>query len=51
MKKLLILAFVLLMGNVGFANDNDWGKTGHRATGEIAENYLNKKAKKAIDKI
>ena len=51
MKKLLMLAFVLLMGNVGFANDNDWGKTGHRATGEIAENYLNKKAKKAMDKI
>lgn len=51
MKKLLILALVVLIGNTGFANDNDWGKTGHRATGEIAENYLNKKAKKAIDKI
>jgi len=37
--------------NLGYANDNDWGKTGHRATGEIAENYLSKKAKKAIDKI
>jgi len=51
MKKLLILALVVLIGNTGFANDGDWGKTGHRATGEIAENYLNKKAKKAIDKI
>ncbi|MBZ9731085.1 S1/P1 nuclease [Salegentibacter sp. JZCK2] len=51
MKKLLILVLVGLIGNTGFANDNDWGKTGHRATGEIAENYLNKKAKKAIDKI
>jgi len=51
MKKLLILALVVLIGNTSFANDSDWGKTGHRATGEIAENYLNKKAKKAIDKI
>ncbi|PKD19314.1 S1/P1 Nuclease [Salegentibacter salinarum] len=51
MKKLLLFALVVLIGNTGFSNDNDWGKTGHRATGEIAENYLNKKAKKAIDKI
>ncbi|WP_037316367.1 S1/P1 nuclease [Salegentibacter sp. Hel_I_6] len=51
MKKLLILTLVLLSLTSGFANDNDWGKTGHRATGEIAENYLSKKAKKAIDKI
>tara|TARA_A100000171_G_C2135993_1_gene150285 strand:+ start:525 stop:1304 length:780 start_codon:yes stop_codon:yes gene_type:complete len=29
----------------------DWGKTGHRATGEIAEQYLSKKAKRAIDKL
>ena len=26
----------------------DWGKTGHRATGEIAEQYLSRRAKKAI---
>ncbi|MAZ72971.1 MAG: S1/P1 Nuclease [Flavobacteriaceae bacterium] len=29
----------------------DWGRTGHRATGEIAEKHLSKKAKKAIDKL
>lgn len=29
----------------------DWGKTGHRATGEIASQYLSKKAIKAIDKL
>jgi len=51
MKKLLLFALFVLIGNTGFSNDNDWGKTGHRATGEIAENYLSKKAKKAIDKI
>jgi hypothetical protein len=52
MKRLFILALVLFTVNTSFANnDNDWGKTGHRATGEIAENYLNKKAKKAVNKI
>lgn len=30
---------------------DDWGKNGHRATGEIAEEYLTKKAKRKIDKI
>ncbi|MDX1463966.1 MAG: S1/P1 nuclease [Marinirhabdus sp.] len=33
------------------ATSVDWGRTGHRATGEIAEQYLSKKAKKAIDKL
>ncbi|SHG06621.1 S1/P1 Nuclease [Salegentibacter echinorum] len=52
MKKILILSLMLLSINISFANlDNDWGKTGHRATGEIAENYLSKKAKKAVNKI
>ncbi|PQJ32435.1 S1/P1 Nuclease [Nonlabens arenilitoris] len=27
---------------------DDWGKTGHRTTGAIADQYLNKKARKAI---
>ena len=30
---------------------NDWGKTGHRTTGAVAEQYLNKKARKAIAKL
>lgn len=29
----------------------DWGKTGHRTTGKIAEKYLSKKAKKALEKL
>lgn len=33
------------------ANAYDWGKTGHRTTGEIAEKYLTKKAQKALDKL
>ena len=28
-----------------------WGKNGHRATGQIAEKHLTKKAKRNIDKI
>lgn len=50
MKKLILL-IVLFIGANTYGNDNEWGKTGHRATGEIAEEYLTKKAKKAINKI
>lgn len=35
----------------GFANSDDWGKTGHRATGEIAESYLTPKAKREISSL
>jgi len=49
MKNLLIVVFVFFVGISGFANDSDWGKTGHRATAEIAENHLSTKAKKEID--
>jgi hypothetical protein len=28
-----------------------WGQTGHRVTGQIAESYLNKKAKKELERI
>jgi hypothetical protein len=45
-KTVLTLSFSLLTYFL-FA----WGVTGHRATGYIAEKYLNKKAKKAIEKI
>lgn len=33
------------------ASEGDWGQTGHRVTGEIAEQHLSKKAKRAIAKI
>ena len=32
-------------------NGLTWGKTGHRVVGQIAENHLSKKAKKAIEQI
>jgi hypothetical protein len=49
MKNLVILVFILVIGNLQ-ANDlgEDWGKTGHRTTGEIAQQHLSNKAKKAI---
>lgn len=51
MKKFLLVLIGSFVVNTAFANDSDWGKTGHRATAEIAESYLNKKAKKAIDEL
>ncbi|MUP46363.1 S1/P1 Nuclease [Gramella sp. BOM4] len=51
MKKLIAALFVSFsLFNVQAA-DSDWGKTGHRATAEIAENNLNKKAQEAIGDI
>ncbi|MFT4801052.1 MAG: hypothetical protein ACI93N_000817 [Flavobacteriaceae bacterium] len=51
MKKIsFLLLFVFLNTYISYSSD-DWGKTGHRATGEIAEKYLTKKAKKEIDKL
>jgi hypothetical protein len=50
MKNLLLIVFITIHSSVVFSND-DWGKTGHRTTGEIAEKHLTKKAKKAIHKL
>ena len=33
------------------ASDPDWGQTGHRTIGKIAENHLSKKAQKRIEKL
>ncbi|MFV8224669.1 S1/P1 nuclease [Christiangramia aquimixticola] len=51
MKKISILILLVCISLSGYSTEGDWGKTGHRATAEIAENHLNKKAKKAIDEI
>ena len=51
MKKLQVLILVLLFSVIGANASDDWGKTGHRATGEIAEKYLTKKAKKELNKL
>ncbi len=51
MKKLsFLLLFIFLNSYISYSSD-DWSKTGHRATGEIAEKYLTKKARKGIEKL
>lgn len=50
MKKISIL-FLTLCIQIAFSNENDWSRTGHRTTGEVAQRHLSKKAKKAITKI
>lgn len=49
--KIYLLVVTFLISSFGFASDNEWGKTGHRATGEVAEQHLTKKAKKQIREI
>ena len=51
MKKLLIVVVLLLVSNSGIASGGDWGKTGHRATAEIAEKHLTEKTKEAINEL
>ncbi|MCF4100995.1 S1/P1 nuclease [Gillisia sp. M10.2A] len=51
MKRILFSAVLFLTLNMGAYALNDWGQTGHRTTGQIAEIHLSKKAKKEIDKI
>jgi hypothetical protein len=47
MKKIIIL----LLFTVCYAHVNAWGPTGHRVTGWIADKYLNKKARKEIERV
>ncbi|MAN58220.1 MAG: S1/P1 Nuclease [Flavobacteriaceae bacterium] len=47
--KLYLLLIILAVTFTATADD--WGRTGHRATAEIAEQYLSKKARKAIKEL
>ena len=47
MKIFVIAYLIMFLSFPGFA----WGPTGHRATGLVAEKYLNKKAKKELLRI
>lgn len=50
MKRLLLLLFVFT--SVAYGNTlEDWGATGHRVTGEIAQQHLSRKAEKAINRL
>lgn len=46
--RLLLLAVVILISST---HTFGWGQTGHRVTGRIADLYLNKKAKKELERI
>lgn len=49
MKKILLLCFMAVQ--ISYANDMVWSKTGHRVVGDIAQDYLSRKARKAITNI
>ena len=51
MNKIKTIVIVLFIGLQGLYAAEDWGKTGHRATGEVAQKYLSKKARKEINKL
>lgn len=50
LKTLLLFTFLLISTAV-FSEVDTWGPTGHRATGEIAEKHLSRKAKRKIKKL
>ncbi|TDQ30842.1 S1/P1 nuclease [Zeaxanthinibacter enoshimensis] len=49
MKKVLLL--MLVFTQYTFANEIVWGKTGHRVVGEVAQELISSKTRKAINKI
>ncbi len=48
--RLFLVLCIFLVCQPSFASE-DWGRTGHRATGEIAEQHLSRKAKRKIMKL
>ena len=51
MKITVIRVLLILFVCIPSVMTADWGKTGHRAVGEIANYYLSKKARKSITKL
>jgi hypothetical protein len=52
MFKQVLLAALFIVSNLNiYANDDDWGATGHRVVGEIATKHLKSRVKKKIRKI
>lgn len=49
--KLFLLIATLLFTKPATEETTFWGQNGHRVTGKIAENHLNKRAKRKIDKL
>ncbi len=51
MKKFVLVLFSVLFSISSLFASEDWGKTGHRVVGEVAENYLSKRAERKIRKL
>lgn len=51
MKQLVLIALCILSLNTYASLDDDWGQNGHRVIGEVAEQYLTKKAKRKINQL
>jgi len=51
MKKIKIAFLLVFVALQGLYAAEDWGKNGHRATGEIAQKYLTKKAQRGINEL
>ena len=54
MKSLKLIVFLTVFLSFGYsvnASNPDWGQTGHRTIGKIAEDYLNAKTKRKIAKL
>lgn len=51
MKNILSLLIAIFFTLCSISANSDWGRTGHRATGEIAQSYLTKKTIKKIEKL
>lgn len=51
MKNLKIFILIFFIGLQVSVASEDWGKTGHRTTGEIAQKYLTKKAQRSIERL
>ncbi len=45
------LLLFLAVFTITFSHADDWGKTGHRSVGQIAQNHLTNKTRKAIEKL
>jgi hypothetical protein len=46
-----VLLLIFFIGSNVIAKNPDWGPTGHRTIGEIAQKHLNKKAEKKVRKL
>ena len=49
--KILYIFTFLFISNFAMANEDDWGNTGHRAVGQIADSHLSKRIKRKIKKL